>query len=166
MANNKTIWHETWMKIFAWTMVVVLACVIFWFSAQPATDSTEISNGVIKVIYSIYTKLFGQSPNAESKQLEQMIEIFTFPVRKGAHISEYVLFFCTVFFAFFTCGIKKYRRIAFSFFVTFFYACTDEFHQTFVPGRSGQFIDVLIDMIGVSILVCILLLKIKRTHIQ
>ena len=31
----------------------------------------------------------------------------------------------------------------------FLYACSDEFHQAFVPGRVGQFSDVLIDMIGV-----------------
>ena len=32
--------------------------------------------------------------------------------------------------------------------VTFLYACTDEFHQLFVPGRAGRFTDVLIDTTG------------------
>ena len=30
----------------------------------------------------------------------------------------------------------------------FLYACTDEFHQLFVPGRSGNFRDVIIDTSG------------------
>lgn len=30
------------------------------------------------------------------------------------------------------------------------YASTDEFHQLFVPGRSGQFRDVLIDSCGAA----------------
>ena len=30
----------------------------------------------------------------------------------------------------------------------FLYACTDEFHQRFVPGRAGLFSDVLIDTLG------------------
>ena len=32
--------------------------------------------------------------------------------------------------------------------VTFLYACTDEIHQLFVPGRAGKFTDVLIDTTG------------------
>ena len=32
--------------------------------------------------------------------------------------------------------------------MTFLYACTDEFHQLFVPGRAGRFTDVLIDTTG------------------
>ncbi|MBQ3466792.1 MAG: VanZ family protein, partial [Oscillospiraceae bacterium] len=31
----------------------------------------------------------------------------------------------------------------------FLYACSDEFHQLFVPGRAGMFSDVLIDTVGV-----------------
>ena len=30
----------------------------------------------------------------------------------------------------------------------FLYACTDEFHQLFVPGRDGNFRDVIIDTSG------------------
>ena len=34
--------------------------------------------------------------------------------------------------------------------LSFLYACTDELHQIFVPGRSAQFRDVLIDTLGAS----------------
>lgn len=30
------------------------------------------------------------------------------------------------------------------------YACTDEYHQLFVPGRSGQLRDVMIDAVGAA----------------
>ncbi len=33
--------------------------------------------------------------------------------------------------------------------VAFLYAITDEFHQTFVPGRNGNCIDVMIDGAGI-----------------
>ena len=36
-----------------------------------------------------------------------------------------------------------------SFIICFLYASSDEFHQLFVPGRSGQVTDIFIDMIGV-----------------
>ena len=32
--------------------------------------------------------------------------------------------------------------------IVLFYALTDEFHQTFVPGRNGTLVDVAIDMSG------------------
>lgn len=38
-----------------------------------------------------------------------------------------------------------------SIFFCFIYAITDEFHQTFITGRTGQFSDVIIDTIGASI---------------
>ena len=31
------------------------------------------------------------------------------------------------------------------------YAATDEYHQTFVPGRSGRVSDVLVDLLGSAI---------------
>ena len=31
------------------------------------------------------------------------------------------------------------------------YACSDEIHQTFVAGRSGEVLDVLIDTVGGSL---------------
>ena len=46
------------------------------------------------------------------------------------------------------------------------YAATDEFHQLFVPGRSGQLKDVLIDTaggaLGLVLLALILYLKRRR----
>ena len=44
---------------------------------------------------------------------------------------------------------------------SFLYACTDEIHQIFVPGRSAQFRDVLIDTLGASFGATITYLTIK-----
>ena len=50
----------------------------------------------------------------------------------------------------------------------FLYACSDEIHQLFVPGRSGMFTDVLIDTGGavtgmlVSMLLMFIIGKIAR----
>lgn len=42
--------------------------------------------------------------------------------------------------------------------IGFLYACSDEFHQRFVPGRSGEFRDVVIDTAGVLIGIAIVLI--------
>ena len=42
------------------------------------------------------------------------------------------------------------------------YACTDEFHQTFVDGRNGTPVDVCIDAIGMAIARAIALIYARR----
>ena len=44
--------------------------------------------------------------------------------------------------------------------IAFAYACTDEFHQTFVSGRTGTPVDVAIDSIGMAI--AALLINLRR----
>ena len=54
--------------------------------------------------------------------------------------------------------------------MTFLYACTDEFHQLFVPGRAGRFTDVLIDTTGGIIMLLFIALVIhvarKKVTVQ
>lgn len=47
-------------------------------------------------------------------------------------------------------GNENMRRILISVVLAFTYACSDEIHQLFVPGRSGEFRDVCIDTCGAS----------------
>lgn len=44
--------------------------------------------------------------------------------------------------------------------IVFLYALSDEFHQTFIPGRNGSLVDVAIDMAGA--LTCLWLLNWRR----
>lgn len=57
-------------------------------------------------------------------------------------------------------GPIKYT-LAMSILFSFLYACTDELHQIFVPGRSAQFRDILIDTLGASFGIAITYLTIK-----
>ena len=59
-----------------------------------------------------------------------------------------------------TLDLIKYSLFM-SILLSFFYACTDEIHQIFVPGRSAQFRDVLIDTLGASFGIAITYLTIK-----
>ena len=44
--------------------------------------------------------------------------------------------------------LTRMRRFWIAAGLTAFYACTDEFHQLFVPGRAGLLSDVLIDSLS------------------
>lgn len=65
---------------------------------------------------------------------------FDYPLRKAAHMAEYAVLFALLRRA------QVGRSSAFIGCVL--YAVTDEWHQTFVPGRVGAVSDVVIDAAG------------------
>lgn len=74
-----------------------------------------------------------------------------FIVRKTAHFLEYAVLFVLVNRAFSkTSQVVVKKRLFWSLFLTLFYAFSDEYHQTFVIGRSGRALDFLIDSLGVG----------------
>ena len=78
------------MKKYA-TGVLVIAwmAVIFLFSAQDATESSQTSQSVSYRIAKWQSQLFGQE-KAEEELLSQA-EGMQLVIRKGAHMSEYAL---------------------------------------------------------------------------
>jgi len=81
-------------------------------------------------------------------------------------MTEYAILGWIAFAFLGSCGIQgKMHYIAVLGF-NFCYASTDEIHQLFIPGRSGQFKDVCIDTAGTAIglLLLAILLKIWRRH--
>ena len=95
---------------------------IFLFSSQSGEVSSKISNDLI--------------------------------IRKLGHFSEYMTL---GFFSFSYLSnlfiennnIKDFKKTGIlSFLFSIIYASSDEFHQTFVPGRDGNIVDVLIDSSG------------------
>jgi VanZ family protein len=76
-------------------------------------------------------------------------DFLNFLIRKAAHITEYFILFMLLYFAFKNTFYKNIKIKASS--TTILYACTDEFHQIFIPGREGKIRDVFIDSIGVFV---------------
>ena len=146
-------------KLLSWLPTLFIAAAIFWFSAQPAAESTEMSDTVSRLILMIGTKLgfFHGDPS----QYAGLIELMSFPVRKAAHMTEYLVFYCTVRFGLhFTYQTPDAKcRLLAALAIVFLYACTDEFPQLFVPGRAGRFTDVLIDCFGVTVVTLICLMR-------
>ena len=158
--NNRSIY----LRLLAWIPALFVAATIFWFSSKPAVESTEMSDSVSRLILLIGTKLgfFRGNP-------AQYAELMSFPVRKTAHITEYLVFYCTVrfglHFTYRTSNVK--RRLLTALAIVFLCACTDEFHQLFVPGRAGRFTDVLIDCFGVTVVTLVCLMRQQsRKHYQ
>lgn len=85
------------------------------------------------------------------KKPYDFIEFF---IRKGAHVSEYALL---SFLWIRTLSVWPFRSAAPSIIVggalAVLYAASDEWHQSFVPGRTGHSIDVMVDSVGVGLVV-------------
>ena len=69
-------------------------------------------------------------------------------IRKLGHITGYALLTSAWWWA--LQGVVR-RPILWAVLISLAYACTDEFHQTFVHGRNGSPIDWGIDAAGVAI---------------
>lgn len=117
---------------------LIMMIVIFSFSQQNGVQSTGIS-------YQIHFWLLNHLH----------IWISEFIIRKAAHMSEYALLSLTFLYAFYHFDLSVRKYYLFSFICTFIYACSDEFHQFFINGRSAQITDIFIDSTGAIIILTI-----------
>lgn len=122
---------------------IAIAVAIFLFSAQPADESADTSNGVIEAVVRELVKL---NPNMDEAK---MSELLVLPVRKLAHMTEFAALYFSLLLTFYAWqpDIKMHRKkvVLLSLLITFLYACSDELHQLFVSGRASRFTDVCID---------------------
>ena len=133
-----------WGKRSLWVAIAGLAGLIFWFSGQDATASTDVSQGFLAKILGCFS-FFSGLP--QEKQLEILL-FYEKPLRKSAHFFIYaclgfLIAWQSKLYGFY--GKKQAAIVAIS---GFLYACSDELHQRFVPGRSGQWSDVCLDTAG------------------
>lgn len=68
-------------------------------------------------------------------------------IRKAAHFTEYFILFELFFLALGKRSVWP-RRGYVALFLAFLFAASDEFHQTFIPKRTGLVMDVIIDTSG------------------
>lgn len=160
------------LKIYA--LLTALWCVvIFAFSSQSGDESSVSSDSIVYIICEMIT------PKLESftdTQRTAFVEELAFIVRKAAHFTLYFILSVFSFNALrfinnpqaesvakkeSAAQIEFVQRIKFAPYPAalgfcMFYAATDEFHQLFVQGRSGEPRDVLIDSSGAltALLIC------------
>ncbi len=122
-------------------LTIGMMVLIFCLSAQDATESGNLSKWLLNTAFgqTLVRILPRLSENGEGADL-----------RKYAHMGEYFLLAVFSFGFFREVTLERIPRKAFLFSLTlnFLYACTDEIHQLFVPGRAGRFTDVLVDTAG------------------
>jgi hypothetical protein len=71
-----------------------------------------------------------------------------FLIKKTAHVIEYSIFAVFIFRALRGSGVLSRRAFFISVLICVIYALTDEFHQSFTPGREPTLRDVTIDSLA------------------
>lgn len=128
-------------------LTVVWMGVIFAFSAQPDTESSEVSGHVSYQLVEGWNEVF-QLGHTEAELEAEALRI-EFPVRKCAHMTEFAILALLILADIAARrGRPAVKQYGLALFITFLYACTDEFHQLFVSGRACRFTDVMIDTTG------------------
>lgn len=147
------------MKIFRIAVTVLLVgwmILIFSLSAATATESSATSSSFIEILVRVFVWDFD---NLNVSEQESMIESLQFIVRKTAHFTLYAVLGGLSFLSVVTYkSILLKNRVLISAGICLLYAISDEIHQIFVPGRSGEIRDVCIDFAGSMVAVFILLL--------
>lgn len=122
--------------VIGWIALLFWVGLIFYMSNQPGDVSSKQSGLVLKLF-----QVLGIDLNKE------LGELATFIVRKTAHFTEYfILYLLTINVMQYYFNIKN--AILYSLIFSILYACTDEIHQYFIPGRAMAFKDILIDSSG------------------
>lgn len=119
---------------------------IFYMSQQNGADSSDVSNDILLKIADICRMFFGSSFKPDD--LEWFMTNLMLPLRKSAHFLEYLILGILSFVCAEDFKLSNGKRMAVCFVFCVLYALTDEFHQTFIPGRSGNLTDVMIDSMG------------------
>ncbi|MEJ2348073.1 MAG: VanZ family protein [Patescibacteria group bacterium] len=74
-----------------------------------------------------------------------------FVTKKSAHIFEYGVFGTLMYRALKESGVKKREAGVYSIILAILYGISDEFHQSFTPGRDSRIRDVFFDTIGATL---------------
>src|SRR5699024_4908630 len=142
-------------KLISWIPIFVWMALIFYLSHKPASSSNELSTAVMVVfIHTISTFI---------------------PIHLNLCIFHHFFLKISYFFLYFMIGLLvinalkrhvsiKWKFVALSLIICILYAISDEVHQLFILGRSGEMRDVFIDSTGsaTGIAVYILLSKTFR----
>lgn len=126
-------------------MLLATLYLIFCFSSQDGEQSGNLSLKVTNFIVNLFSKIKNMDTALRMHYIEKLHPI----IRKLAHFSIYCLVGFSVMGFWCTFDIKNKYKLLWSILIGVTYATSDEFHQSFIPGRGPSIRDVCIDSAGV-----------------
>lgn len=121
-------------RIISIILLIMWAYLIFYLSDQPSEISGKLSSDVIR--HTLFVN-------------ELTLNLIHNPLRELMHTIEFLVFALLFIYMLSQFNVKRIMTI--TFIVSIFYACFDEIHQYFVPGRAFEIIDIVLDCVGIII---------------
>ena len=122
-------------KIILIILLIIWMITVFCFSNQKGETSGNTSGKFIKVILKMFSKDIS----------EEQVQKLQLPIRKLAHFTIYAIGGILAIILLNQYNIPLIQKILYSQLIISIYAMLDEFHQSFIPGRTASIWDVLID---------------------
>ncbi len=146
-------------KIITLIFILIWMISVFCLSNQTSNSSGKLSEGITEKII----KCFHITDNMSKESSEQFLENADKVIRKLAHYSLYTLGGILILLHINLYKMKINKKIIISWLIGTTYAVTDEIHQLFILGRSGEIRDMYIDSLGVitGIIIILIIFKIK-----
>ena len=113
--------------------LIIWMILIFIMSNYTSTASAHQSGLIVNVIASIF-------------KIDNL-NLLSHIIRKLAHFTEYFILGILTIRVIIDYKLNNYYAII----ICILYAISDEIHQIFIPGRSGEVRDVLIDITGTTL---------------
>jgi VanZ family protein len=141
-------WISTWGP-------VVLAIAVICIESTEAMGADHTSGPLHRLFEAIFGRIDDDSWN-----------LIHHILRKSGHFVGYGLVGLTWFRAWWRAfpSTSFFRCMLFALLGTFLVASGDEWHQTFLPNRSGQFTDVLLDCTGSLVILSVTYLFLRVCH--
>lgn len=134
------------LKPFSFLPALAMMYLIFSFSGQTGVESGNLSHEISYKIVSVADRIFDKNLSEGDKNAyADKIEL---PVRKLAHMTEYFILAICISFPLYVYGVRGFALFLLAGILCVGFACTDEFHQSFVAGWGPSKRDVFIDSIG------------------
>ena len=138
---------RTLLKPLSFIPAILLMMMIYRFSAQPAEVSSQLSYKVSYKIVETADYLF--DTNLDYWQMDEWANRIHGVTRKLAHMTEYFALAIAVSFPLYVYGVHGIWLMLLAGMICVGFAAGDEYHQSFVSGRSPSVKDIGIDSFGV-----------------
>lgn len=151
----------TAVRVVSLLFTIAVCVAAFGFSSADSEKTSGVSSSIAEdYVHGTVREFESLTPAWQRAHLRKTEGV----IRKFAHAAEYLamgcgtaVFFCTFIVETDAREEKKKRRptlsilLLFAFLFCLLFAATDEWHQTFVPGRDGNIADVLLDAVSAAI---------------
>ncbi len=162
----------SFQRLKIWIPAIIWMLGIFYLSSIPLKEGVPSTPQPPSPVFARPFLQIAPKKALPGSDTVQLAASSTFPLNEIFHFLEFGGLYFWIAFAFQRSKIRiipqiTKKEIIIALAISTFYLFFDETHQIFVPGRNFEFIDVILDILGMLMILAILKIveyKLERTH--